>query len=100
MATKAGAAPRDCVFLLDFSRPLERRRWLGIGPTVGLLVPVVHRSEQSGGYVVGVARGEAYFVDIPKLWKRHAGSPRTLTAPPIDALEVVADFGRHFAADC
>lgn len=43
--TKANVTQEDCVFLLDFSRPLERLRWLGkyntwVGITVGLFVPV------------------------------------------------------------
>jgi hypothetical protein len=61
-ATKADVPLEDCVFLLDFSRPLEKLRWLGahnkwVGITVGLFVPVVHQAEQSGGYVISVSRG-------------------------------------------
>ena len=29
-ATKVGAAVEECVFILDFARPLERIRWLGV----------------------------------------------------------------------
>ena len=104
-ATKTDAPLADCVFLLDFCRPLERLRWLGrvnkwIGPTIGLLVPVVHQSEQSGGYLISVHRGEPYFVDIPERWNRHGGSRRTLVTPSVGGLEIVTDFARHFPADC
>jgi hypothetical protein len=103
--TKADVPLTESVFLLDFSRPLERIRWLGgvnkwVGITVGLVVPVVHQSERSGGYVISVNRSEPYFVDIPKLWKHHGGSQRTLVAPPIGGMEIVADFAKHFPADC
>ena len=103
--TKAGAELGDCAFLLDFSRPLERLRWLGvtkrwIGVTVGLLVPVVHQGQDKGEYVIGINRGEPYFVDIPKLWREHYGTRRTLRSEPVDGLSIVAEFGRHFAEDC
>jgi hypothetical protein len=104
--TKVDAPLSDCVFFLDFSRPLEKRRWFGvlnrwIGPTVGLLVPVIHESEQeAAGFVVSVSRGEPYFVDLPKLWRRHKGSHRMLTSPNVDGLRIAADFGRHFPQDC
>ena len=99
--TKADVTLEHCVFLLDFSRPLERLRWLGvhnkwIGITVGLGVPIVHKGEETGGYVFALSRGEPYFSDIQVLWRKHRGSPRTMMAPPIEPLQVVADFGRHF----
>lgn len=104
-ATKADLPLEECVFLLDFSRPLKRLRWLGIanewlGITTGLFVPVMHQSEQSGGFVISVRRGDPYFVDIQRLWKEHRGLQRTLVVSPIDGLELVADFGRHFPEDC
>lgn len=103
--TKVGASLEDCAFLLDFSRPLERLRWFGkvnklIGPTIALVVPVVHHAEQSGGYVISVRRGEPYFVDLPKLWRQHYGSKRGLVSPPAGGLDIVADFGLHFPEDC
>jgi hypothetical protein len=103
--TKVGAPLEECTFLLDFRRPLERLRWFGfrnswIGPTVGLFVPIIHRSERTGEFVVGVNRGEPYFVDLPRMWKEHAGQIRSVIDPPIEGLELVADFGRHFPADC
>lgn len=104
-ATKVGADVADCVFLLDFSRPLERVRWFGIknrwwGLTLGLFVPVVHQAEEQGGYIISVHRSEPYFADIPKLWKQHRGMPRTISANKIGALDVIADFARHFPQDC
>lgn len=103
--TKADVSLEECVFLLDFTRPLGKLRWFGtwnkwLGPTAGLLVPVAHQSEKSGGFVIGVSRGEPYFSDLQKLWRKHYGLSRALVAPPSDGLEVVADFGRHFPQDC
>ena len=103
--TKARASLEDCVFLLDFLRPVERIRWLGItnrwlGLTVNLLVPVVHKGQDKGEFVIGLHRGQPYFEDIPKLWRQHYGTTRTIKSEPIDGLEVIADFGRHFPEDC
>lgn len=103
--TKANVPLEDCVFLLDFSRPLGRLRWLGtvnkwVGITVGLLVPVVHHAEQAGGYIISVHRGEPYFSEISNLWKEHYGSKRTLVATPIGGLDIIADFANHFPEDC
>lgn len=104
-ATKVGAGLEDCAFLLDFTRPLERLRWFGVanrwlGPTVGLLVPVVHQGQKKGEFVIDVQRGQPYFEDIPKLWRQHYGTARPMKSEPVDGLEVVADFGRHFPEDC
>ena len=104
-ATKQSFALEDCVFLLDFSRPLNRLRWLGkfnrwLGFTAGLLVPVIHQTEQSGRYVINVSRGEPYFAEIPNLWKEHYGSKRTIVTLSIDELEIIVDFANHFPEDC
>ena len=103
--TKSDAALEDCAFLLDFNRPLERIRWLGIknrwlGITLGLLVPVVHHGQDKGEYVIGVHRSQPYFEDIPKLWRQHYGSTRAIRSEPADGLDIVANFGRHFPEDC
>ncbi len=103
--TKINAPLNECVFLLDFARPLERVRWLGVtnqwlGITLGMLVPVVHQGQENGEYVISIHRGQPYFSDIPKLWHEHYRAPRTTKSAPVDALEIVADFGRHFPVDC
>ena len=103
-ATKAALPLDECAFLLDFTRPLERVRWLGvvngwIGPVVALNVPVVHESEETGTYLIHVRRGEPYFADLPALWQKHAGTRRTIKAEPIGGIALVADFARHFPAD-
>jgi hypothetical protein len=96
--------PAECVFLLDFSRPVERIRWLGIrnrvfGATAAFLIPVVHVGEKAGGFVFGVNRGEPYFEDIPNLWRQHQAFPRVPPGEALDGLKIVADFGRHFPGD-
>lgn len=103
--TKVGAVLEDCEFLLDFTRPLEKIHWFGIrnrwfGSTVGLLVPVVHQGEDKGGYVIGLSRGELYFIDIPKIWQKHSGSYRSIKSQPVDPLRIIADFAKHFPEDC
>ncbi len=105
VATKVGASLGECVFLLDFARPLERIRWLGVtnrwlGITVGLLVPVVHQGQDKSEFIIGVHRGQPYFTNIPKLWREHYGATRTIKSPPVGGLEIVADFGTHFPEDC
>lgn len=103
-ASKYSVTPDECVFLLDFSRPLERIRWFGVrnrlfGPTLALLVPVVHIGEKSGGFVFGLSRGQPYFEDIPKLWRDHRSASRALAGDAVDGLQIVADFGQHFPED-
>jgi hypothetical protein len=105
LVTKADSALEHCAFLLDFDRKLERVRWLfgtngWIGFTVGLIVPVIHLSQRNCEFLIGVRRGEPYFVDIPKLWKQHSGARSARTITEADGLEVVADFGKHFPSDC
>jgi hypothetical protein len=102
--SKTCAAPGECVFLLDFSRPVEKIRWLGIrnrvfGPTVALLVPVVHVREMVGAFVFGVTRGEPYFADIPRLWRKNQTGARVCSAEALDCLQIVAEFGKHFPED-
>src|SRR5665647_112732 len=99
--TKADVTLEHCVFLLDFSRPLKRIRWLGVhnkwvGITVGLLVPIAHQGEPSGGYVFGVRSGEPYFLDIQDLWRKHHSSQRTILTQPVDPGQIIADFANHF----
>jgi hypothetical protein len=102
--TKIGSVVTDGAFFLDFSRPLERIRWLGvrnrwIGFTVGLLVPVVHQGEAAGGYVIGVTPTDPYFTDLQKLWKANYPSKRTPPARAADGLRIIADFAAQFPDD-
>lgn len=88
------------MFLLDFYRPVEKIRWLGIknrvfGPTIALLVPVVHVGEKAGAFVFGVSRGEPYFEDIPNLWRKHRAFPRVPAGEALDGLQFVANLKRR-----
>jgi hypothetical protein len=104
-ATKVGATLEECVFLLDFARPLERTRWFGVtnrwfGVTVGMLVPVVHQGQKKGEFVIGLHRGQPYFSDMPRLWREHHGTARSIRSAPVDELDIIADFAKHFPEDC
>ena len=103
--TKAGVTVSDARFFLDFTRRLEVIRWFGVrnrylGPAVGLLVPVVHEAEQSGGYVISVSVGDPYFRDLQKLWKTHYPSNPTVVHQKADGLKIIADFATQFPEDC
>ena len=95
----------DGAFFLDFSRPIEVRRWLGftnrwVGFAVGLLVPVIHQGEESGGYVVGVNRSDPYFEDLQKYWKAQYPSNAAPPTESVDALKIIADFAAQFPNNC
>lgn len=94
----------DCSFLLDFSRPLTKYRylfskriWFGITASIG--VPVVHVGEEKGGFIVSVGMGEPYFKDLQKMWKKYRGSPRTIRVEKADGLRIIADFANNFPED-
>jgi len=104
-ATKIGTTVPGGRFFLDFTRKLEAIRWFGvrnkyIGPAVGLLVPVVHEAEKSGGYVISVSVGDPYFPDIRKLWKTHFPSSPATVPQEADGLKIIADFATQFPEDC
>ena len=86
-------------FFLDFSRPLELRRWLGVGPAIAAFVPVIHEGEKAGGYVVGIERGNPYFDDIRELWRQRHPSAAPAPEAAVDGLKIVADFGSQFPRD-
>ena len=93
-ATKGEATVPDGRFFLDFTRKLEVIRWFGvrnryIGPAVGLLVPVVHEAEKSGGYVIGVSVGDPYFQDLRKLWRAHFPSSPATVLQETDGLKII-----------
>lgn len=103
-ATKADGVVPGGAFFLDFNRPLKRLRWLGIqnslvGPTVGLLVPVVHVGERAGGYIIGVQRGQPYFDDIQALWSARYPEPQQPPPAEADNLEIVSHFATQFPED-
>jgi hypothetical protein len=88
-------------FFLDFSRPLEHRRWLGVpnrwvGSPVAIFVPVVHEGERNGGYVLGVHRSDPYFAQLRALWKNHYPSKRTSPSTVAEGTKIVADFATQF----
>ena len=96
--TKAAVVPNGA-FFLDFTRPLQPQRLLGIGPTISLFVPVVHQGEQVGGYVISLRRGSPYFADIETLWKQRYPSKKRQPEALVDWLQVVADFAAQFPED-
>jgi len=54
--------------------------------------------EVGGSYLR--SEGEPHFADIPKLWELYAARPRTVAAcPPVEGLDVLADFAKHFPTD-
>ena len=102
--TKVGTIVDGGAFFLDFSRPLERLRWFGvqnsfIGPTVGLLIPVVHERERTGGFLVSAQRADPYFTDILALWKARFPRQRLPPTQVADSLKIVADFATQFPED-
>jgi hypothetical protein len=102
--TKTGVVVTDGAFLLDFSRPLQHVRWLGVvnrwlGFTVGVFVPVVHQGEEVGSFVIGVERSDPSFADLLTLWRSRYPSKRTKPTNVADGLKVVADFEKQFPED-
>ena len=98
--TKINAPLEQCVFLLDFTRPLKKWRQLfgrktRIGITVALIVPIIHQGEKEGGFLIGVDKSDPYFADLLKLWNKHYGTKRSL-ASSVEPLEIIADFAIHF----
>jgi hypothetical protein len=93
-----GAFVENGTFFLDFSRPLEPRRRLFT--VVGMLVPVIHQGEHSGGYVIGVHRSDPAFEELRMLWKERYPSERTPPTQIADGLQIIADFARQFPNDC
>jgi len=83
-------------FFLDFSRPLELRRWLSVGPVIGAFVPVVHEGQSTGAYIVEVDRGNPYFADIRELWRLRYPTARRPPAAEADGAKIAADFASQF----
>jgi hypothetical protein len=90
VSQKDGETAQTATFMLDFSKRLTclyalpywpgkvwQNRWVGV--KTGLLVPVRSCKQVTGyGFVIPVDYDDPYFRDIPKLWKRHAGSTPTM----------------------
>lgn len=102
--TKVGTVVTGGAFFLDFSRPLQHVRWLGVlnrwlGLTVGVYVPVVHQGEEVGWFVIGVERSDPSFADLLTLWRSHYPSKRSPPTNVADGLEVIAAFHKQFPED-
>lgn len=103
--SKTGRFTEEGPYFLDFSRPLEKLRWLGIknrkvGFTYGLLVPVIHAGADEGEFVVSVHSSEPYFPDIQRLWKERYPSNMPATKKPVDGITRIGEFAIHFPEDC
>jgi hypothetical protein len=103
--TKVGAPIGECPFILDFSRPLSKHRWLGVrnrwvGFVTAFGVPIVHIGQEKGELEMLVLRADPYFKDVKNLWRAHFPSRYAPPQQVADGLDVVADFGRHFPAGC
>ena len=84
-------------FFLDFSRPIQLYRKMGMVRAIG--VPVVHEGEREGGFVITVKKRDPNFSRIRQLWKEHY--PETRTAPfyEADGMKIIADFAEQFPPD-
>jgi hypothetical protein len=97
-AHSVGQLDAHTVFLLDFSRPLEKKRRFGF--TVALSVPVIHQSEEVGGFVIGCFAADPYFKDLKRFWKQYYPSNKNHRLSDVGGLVVIADFATHFPAFC
>lgn len=86
------------VFLLDFSRPLRKRRRLGF--VVALFVPVIHQTEEAGGFAIGCHTHDPDFKDVQTLWKKFYPSTKSHRLAEVGDLQIIADFATHFPTFC
>jgi hypothetical protein len=103
-ATKIGVFVTGGIFFLDFSRPLEPLwkpglliRWFH--SPIGVLVPLVHQAEQSGGYVTGIHCSDPCYAEIHALWKKHYPSARSSPTHEASPEKIIADFAKQFPED-
>jgi hypothetical protein len=103
-ATKIGVFVTGGVFFLDFSRPLEPLwkpglliRWFR--SPIGVLVPLVYQSEQSGSFVIGIHCSDPCYAELHALWKKHYPSARTSSVHETDGGKIIADFAKQFPED-
>ena len=99
VVSKIDIDPDDGVFFLDFGRPLEVRRWLGIGPAVKLVVPVIHQSEMTSSFAIEVDRNDPAFPNIRSLWKERYPATALATAYASDSSAALAGFRLNFPED-
>jgi hypothetical protein len=102
--SKANDYQVNGTFFLDFSKPLTVIRWFGkvndvFGIAVGLRVPVIHQSENIGGYVVSCHANEPQYKTIKQLWKNHYPTANPIVAIEVDGLNLIADFAKQFKED-
>lgn len=84
-------------FFLDFSRPLVIYRRLGFIRHLG--VPVVHESQQDGGFVISVRKNDPNFGKIRQHWKENYPSTRTAPSYEADGRKIISDFAEQFPPD-
>jgi len=102
--SKANDYQINGTFFLDFSKPLTVIRWFGkindvFGIAVGLRVPVIHQSENVGGYVVSCHANDPQYKTIKKLWKSNYPTANPKIDKEADGLNVIVDFAKQFEAD-
>jgi len=103
--TKSGAFIEGGTFFLDFTRPIQTRRWFGkidrhVGLVVGLIVPVIHEGEERGGHVICVDRSDPRFEDLCALWKAYYPCEDVPVIEKAAGVDLVADFAAQFPTDC
>ena len=102
--TKSAEFVDGSIFFLDFSRPIQVIRWLGVrnnffGFAVGLHVPVIHQGEEQGGYVFSVTCTNPYFKDFRKLWKTRYPTKNPVPTSKADAFQIIGTFALQFPED-
>lgn len=100
-ATQVRTCRDDGAFFLDFSRPLQRLRWLGVwntrvGYTMSLIVPVVHQGEHPGTRTIAVDRIDPYFRELQRLWRTRHPLVRPAPAVTVPQTQVDDDFAAQF----
>jgi len=88
------------VYLLDFSRPLKKKRSRFGLAVEALFVPVIHQGEERGEFIIGCHADDLYFKDIQKFWKKYYPSTKKHRLSDAGGLERIADFATHFPAFC
>lgn len=103
-ATRRDACLEGGAFFLDFSRPLQKLRWLGawnrtLGFTMSLIVPVIHQAEAAGARTITIDRGDPYFAELQRLWQQRFPAARPAPVSAASADQITADFAAQFPHD-